>query len=147
MFQHIVYSLENRHVRTCKTRLDRTTKFMVVVTSLFNLVISSFPDNMFYHAWSWLLIYHDGLNMPVMMTAWTWPAWIVLLTGLFMHVGTDCSWLDEQTDLNNVVGKQRASSTMFKPVNRQKQAVCFYVCTPRQPSHGCFTWFCYFSSF
>ena len=37
--------------------------------------------------------------------AWlTWPAWTWLLTGLFMHVGTDCSWLDEQTDLNNIVG-------------------------------------------
>ena len=36
-----------QYVRTCKTRLDTTTKFMVVVTSLFNLVISSFPDNMF----------------------------------------------------------------------------------------------------
>ena len=38
---------------------------------------------------------------------WTWlswPAWTALLTGLFMHVGTDCSWLDERTDLNNVVG-------------------------------------------
>ena len=40
-------------------------------------------------------------------SAWTWlnwPAWTVLLTGLFMHVGTDCSWLDGRTDLNNVVG-------------------------------------------
>ena len=36
--------------RTCKTRFDATTKFRVVGTSLFNLVISSFPDNMFYHA-------------------------------------------------------------------------------------------------
>ena len=38
---------------------------------------------------------------------WTWlswPDWTVLLTGLFMHVGTDCSWLDERTVLNNVVG-------------------------------------------
>ena len=31
----------------------------LVVTSLFNLVISSYPDNMFYHAWTWLLVY-DG---------------------------------------------------------------------------------------
>ena len=39
---------------------------MVVVTSLFNyLVISSFPDNMFYHVWTWLLIYHDGFNNVV----------------------------------------------------------------------------------
>ena len=54
MFQHIVYSLANRQelfacVKTRKTRLDTITKFMVVVTSLFNLVISSFLDNMFYH--------------------------------------------------------------------------------------------------
>ena len=40
--------------------------------------------------------------------AWTWlswPAWTVLSTGLFMHVGIDnCSWpLDERTDLNSVV--------------------------------------------
>ena len=34
------------YVRTCKIRLNTTAKFMVVVTSLFNLVISSFPDNM-----------------------------------------------------------------------------------------------------
>ena len=38
------------YVRTRKTRLDTTTKFMIVVVSRFNLVISSFPDNMFYHA-------------------------------------------------------------------------------------------------
>ena len=38
---------------------------MVVVASLFNLVISSFPDNMFYHVWTRLLIYHDGSNNVV----------------------------------------------------------------------------------
>ena len=56
-FNHVstyCYSLANRqglfaYVRTCKTRLDTTTKFMVVVTSMFPLVISSFPDNMFYY--------------------------------------------------------------------------------------------------
>ena len=31
--------------RTCKTRFDTTTKLMVVLTLLVNLVISSFPDN------------------------------------------------------------------------------------------------------
>ena len=49
-----------------------------------------------WQAWTWL-------SWP----AWTWlswPAWTVLLTGLFVHVGTNCSWLDERTDLNNVVG-------------------------------------------
>ena len=50
MFQlHILYSLANpqglfAYSRKCKTRL---TKFMVVVTSLFNHVISSFPDKKF----------------------------------------------------------------------------------------------------
>ena len=49
-----------------------------------------------WQAWTWL-------SWP----AWTWlswPAWTWLLTGLFMHIGTDCSWLDERTDLNNIVG-------------------------------------------
>ena len=78
MFQRIVYSLANRqglftYVRTCKTRLDTTTKFMVVVTSLFNLVISSFPDNMFYHVWTWLLIYHDGSNNVVQVCSFIKP--------------------------------------------------------------------------
>ena len=41
----------------------------------------------------------------------SWPAWTWLLTGLFMHVGTDCSWLDERTDLNNVVGNHHDKST------------------------------------
>ena len=58
LFNHVstyCYSLANRqglfaYIRTCKTWLDTTTKFMAVVTSLFNLVISSFPDHMFYHA-------------------------------------------------------------------------------------------------
>ena len=52
MFQHIAYSLTNRqglfaYVRTCKT------------------LISSFPDNVFYHVWTWLLIYHDCSNNHV----------------------------------------------------------------------------------
>ena len=71
MFNHVstrCYSLANRHglfayVRTCKTRLDTTAKFMVVVISLSNLVILSSPDNMLYHAWTWLLIYHDGFML------------------------------------------------------------------------------------
>ena len=27
-----------------------------------------------------------------------------LLTGLFIHVGTGCLWLDQRTDLNSLVG-------------------------------------------
>ena len=64
------------YVRTCKTRLDTTTKFMVVVTSLFNLVVSSFPDNMFYHVRIWLLIYHDGSNNVVQVCSFIKP-WTV----------------------------------------------------------------------
>ena len=45
----------------------------------------------------------------------SWQAWTWLLTGLFMHVGTDCSWLDERTDLS-VIGtimiKQQPCSYM-----------------------------------
>ena len=69
------YNLANRqglfaYVITCKkTRLDRTTKFMVVVTSLFNLVILSSLDNMLYHAWTWLLIYHEDFMLS--HQAWT----------------------------------------------------------------------------
>ena len=110
MFQHIVYSLANRqglfaYVRTCKTRLDTTTKFMVVVTSLFNLVISSFPDNMYYHAWTWLLVYHDGSNNIV-------------------HYKSVRSSSHEQSvptcmnkPVNNTVYFKLANSTMFKLAN------------------------------
>ena len=64
------------YVRTWKSRLVTTTKYMVVVTSLFNLVISSFPDNMFYHAWTTLLIYHDGSNDVVQVCSFIKP-WTV----------------------------------------------------------------------
>ena len=41
-----------------------------------------------------------SLDMIELVTsAWTW-----LSTCLFMHAKTDCSWLDERTDLNNVFG-------------------------------------------
>ena len=73
MFQHIVYSLANRqglfaaYVRTCKTRLDTTTKVMVVVTSLFNFIIP------WQHVLScmniehdcWFIMNHDGSNNVV----------------------------------------------------------------------------------
>ena len=75
------YSLANRqgsfaYVRKCKTRLRTTTKFMIVVTWLFNVVISSFPDNMFYHVWTWLLIYHDCSNNVVQVCSFIKP-WTV----------------------------------------------------------------------
>ena len=40
-----------------------------------------------------------------------------------MHVGTDCSWLDKQTDLNNVVGtimiNQKLCPYMIEHVARE----------------------------
>ena len=44
------------------------------------------------------------------------------LQGLFMHGGTDCSWLDERTDLNNVgtiMINQQRYSYMIKHVVRE----------------------------
>ena len=64
------------YFRTCKTRLGTTTKFMIVVTSLFNLVILSFTDNMFHHVWTWLLIYHDGSDNVVQVCSFIKP-WTV----------------------------------------------------------------------
>ena len=49
---------------------------MVVVISLFSLVISSFPDNMFCRVWTTLLIYHDGSNNAVQVCSFIKP-WIV----------------------------------------------------------------------
>ena len=55
--------------------------------------------------------------------AWTylsWPAWTWFLTGLIMYVGTECSWLDERTDFNSIVGtnmiNQRRCSYMIEHV-------------------------------
>ena len=185
MFRHIVYSLANRqglfaYVRTCKTWLDTTTKFMVVVTSLslFNLVISSFRDNMFYHAWTWLLIYHDGSNNVVQVRSfikpWTvcsnmheqacqqpcssWPAqpchqvcqqpyssWSAqpcssLSTTMLKLVSSTLSTTMSKPvnhvqagQINHVQAGQlnhvqAGQLNHVQPVNRQKQAVCFYVC-------------------
>ena len=68
------------------------------------------------------------LNM-VELASWiagtwlSWPATTVLLTGLFIHVGTNCSWLDERTDLNNVVAtviiNQQQCSYMIEHVVRE----------------------------
>ena len=90
MFQHIVTAwridrgCSRMLVRTCKTRLDTTTKFMVIVTSLFSL-ISSFPDNMFYHVWTWLLFYHDGSNNVVQVCSFIKP-WTVCSNYMHKHV-------------------------------------------------------------
>ena len=62
------------------TRHDTTTKFIqVVVTSLCNVVISSFPDNMFYHVWTMLFIYHDGFKNVVQVCSFIKPCAIQVL--------------------------------------------------------------------
>ena len=57
---------------------------------------------------------------------WTWlswSAWIWLLTGSLMHIGTDSSWVDEWTDLHNVVGtimiNKQPRSCMIEHVVRE----------------------------
>ena len=124
MFQHIVYSIANRqglfaYVRICKTRLDTTTKFMVVVTSLFNLVISSLPDNMFYHAWTWLLIYHDGSNNVVQVCSFIKP-WTV------------CSNMHEQAC------QQPCSSWPAQPcssLSTGKNKLCVFTCVAQESGY------------
>ena len=118
MFQHIVYSLANRQglfafVRTYKTRLDTTTKLMVViVTSLFNLVISSFPWQRVYHVLTWLLIYHDGSNNVVQVCSFIKP-WTV------------CSNMHEQAC------QQHCSSCPAQPcssLSTGKNKLCVFTC-------------------
>ena len=45
-----------------------------------------------------------------------------------LHVGTDCSWLDERTNLNNVVGtimiNQQPCSYMIEHVVRNQELGC-----------------------
>ena len=72
--------------------MQNPTKFTIVVTSLFNLVISSFPNVMFYHVYEQRcssLFVHQAMN------------------SLFQH-----AWTSLSTTLFKL-----ASSTMFKPVN------------------------------
>ena len=94
----------------------------VVVTSLFNLVISSFPDNMFYHAWTWLLIYHYGSNNVVQVCSFIKP-WTVCPNMHEQACQQHCSSWPAQscTSLSTTMFKL-ASSTMFKPVNNTVQA-------------------------
>ena len=70
---------------------------------------------MFYHAWTMLLIYDDGSMQQRCSSLFVHQA----MNNLFQH-----TWTILSTTLFNP-----ASWTMFKPVNRHKQAVRFYVCT------------------
>ena len=82
-------------------RLDTTAMFMVVVTSLFNLC----------------------MNMAVDLSWWFQQR----RSSLFVHQATNSLFQHARTTLSITMFKL-ASSTMFKPVNRQKHAGRFYVC-------------------
>ena len=88
------------YVRTCKTRLDTTTKFVVVATSLFKiyLLFHHSLTTMFYHVWTWLLIYHDGSNNVVQVCS-------------FIKTWTVCSI----TCTNKPVDQQHCSSRSTQP--------------------------------
>ena len=128
MFNHVStywYSLVNRqrllaYVRICKTQRDTATKFMVVVTLLFNVVISSFSDNMFYHEWTWLLIYHDDSNNGVQVCSIIKP-WTV------------CSNMHEQAC------QQPCSSWPAQPcssLSTGKNKLCGFTCIVYRNLHG-----------
>ena len=80
---------------------------MVVVTSLFNLVILSFPDNMFYHVW-------------------TTPVSNYVQAGQLNHVQAcqqpRSSWPAQSCSSLSTTTFKLASSTTFKPVNNHVQA-------------------------
>ena len=148
MFNHILlttycYSFPNRqgsftYVR-CKTRLDITTKFMVVVTSLFNLVISSFPDNLFYHVWTKLLIYHDGSNV-VQVCSFIKP-WIVCSNMHQQACQQQCSSWPAQPCSSMSTGKNKLC--IFTSVLHEVifySSLCVYV-----GQLGLTCWFCNYS--
>ena len=95
---------------------------MVVVTSLFNTVISSFPDNMFYHVWTTLLIYHDGSHNIVQDCSFIKP-WTVssnIHQQACQQPGS--SWPAQPCSGLSTTMFKLTSSTMFKPVNNHVQA-------------------------
>ena len=113
MFQHNVYSLVNRqglfaYVATLKSWFDTTAKFMVVVTSLFNPVISSFPDNMFYHA---------CMNMGVALSRLFQQR-----LSLFVHQAMNSLFQHAWTSLSTTMFKL-SSSTWINIVHACQQAI------------------------
>ena len=133
MFQHIVYSLANRqglfaYVRTCKTRLDATVKFMVVV----NIAVQSCY---FIIPWPHVL---SCMNMSVDLSWWFKQR----CSSLFVHQAMNSLFQQPWASLSTTMFKlasstmfKLASSTMFKPVNRQKLAVRFYACVQPQTTY------------
>ena len=113
MFQHIVHSLANRqglfaYVRTCKTRLDTTTKFM---HGCCNIAVQSCY---FIIPWPRVL---SCMNMAVDLSWWFQQR----CSSLFVHQAMNSLFQHAWTSLSTTMFKL-ASSTMFKPVNNHVQA-------------------------
>ena len=103
---------------------------MVVVTSLFNLVISSFPDNMFYHVWTWLLIYHDGSNNVVQVCSFIKPR--TVCSNIHEQACQHSSrWPAQLCSSLSTTQFKLASSTMFEPVNTQNKLCRFLLVSKR----------------
>ena len=137
MFQHIVYSLANRqglfaYVRTCKTRLDTTTKLMVVVTSLFNLAcyFIHFIIILWQLVWTWLLIYHDGSSNVVQVCSFIKP-WTVCSNMHEQACQQHCSIWPAQPCSSRPA--QKCSSWPAPPcpsLSTGKNKLCVFTCVP-----------------
>ena len=146
-------------LKQCKTRLDTTIKFMVVVTSLFNPVISSFPNNShvlscmnnavdlswwFQQRCSSLFVHQtmDSLFrlassamfklVSSTMFKLVSSAMFKLASSTMFKLVSSAMFMLVSSAMFKLVSStmfKLVSSTMFKPVNRQKQAVRSYTCT------------------
>ena len=69
--------------------------------------ISSFPDNMFYHAWTWLLIYHDDVPTTVQVCSFIKP-WTVCSNMHEQACQQPCSsWPTQQCSSLQSTGKNK----------------------------------------
>ena len=75
----------------------------------------------FILSWQYVL---SCMNMAVDLSWWFQPRFQQRCSSLFVHQAMNSLFQHTWTTLFKL-----ASSTMFKSVNRQKQAVRFYVCT------------------
>ena len=132
MFQHIVYSLANRqglfaYVRTWKTRLDTTTKFMVVVTIHYSILL-------FHHSLTTCSIMHEHGCWFIMMVPTTLFKFVrsssheqsvptcMNKLSCQQHCSTICKLASSTTfKLASSTIFKLARSTMFKPINNTAQ--------------------------
>ena len=147
MFQHnIVYGLANRHsievVCLCYN-IQNPTWYNNHVQYCCNIAVQSCY---FIIPWQHVL---SCMNMAVDLS---W--WLQQRSSLFVHQAMNSLFLHVWTSLSTTLFKL-ASSAMFKPGNRQKQPVRFYVCRCENmlrwedmlkrfssPNHFKFPWSC-----